>query len=227
MRAGDLFGAAVLLAVIESFGTDIVDAAGKPAMDRDKTIEAVTFYSELYTKHKVVPPSVTSDAVTQVREGFATGHTGMIYLGFSALSQIEAVASFPKENIGLVVAPADKRSSCWLTVVSNVMTDDRNADATWAWLSYWADANIQADFYADTSFLPTMTSAYEDPRVKGSAHIDAAINAIKVGRPAPQFTGYTGYITDINATWQSVLLGKMTPTAWTDDAIAKLNTLLA
>jgi multiple sugar transport system substrate-binding protein len=227
MRAGDLFGAAVLLAVIYSFGSDIVDAQGKPALDRDMTIEAVTYYSELFTKYQVVPPSVTGDALTEIRAAFQTGQTGMLYTGFSSLAGIADAVNFPVENIGIAVAPSAKRSSCALTVVSNVMTSDRNADATWAWLSFWADADRQAEFYADTSFLPTMKSAYQDPRVASSPHIEAAIEASQVGFQTPQFPGYTGYITDVNATWQAVLLGKMTPTAWTDDAIAKLNTLLA
>jgi multiple sugar transport system substrate-binding protein len=227
MRAGDLFGAAVLLAVIESFGTDIINENKEPAMDRDRTIEAVTFYSELFTRHKVVPPSVTADGFTQVRAGFETGQTGMLYLGFNALAPILDNAAFPAENVGLTAAPGRDRSASWITIVSNVMTSDRNPDATWAWLAHWADPGVQAEFFADTSNLPTLQSAYEDPRVTSVPYVDAAIKAIEVGRPAPQFPGYTGFIEAINATWQAVLLGQMTPTAWTDDAITKLEQTLA
>jgi multiple sugar transport system substrate-binding protein len=226
MRGGDLFSAATLLSVIDSWGTDIVDKDGKPALDRDITIEAVTYYSELHTKHKVVPPSVTSDGFAQIVAGFETGQTGMLILGFGALGAIMTDAKFPADALGVDIAPGKVRPAVWQEALCNSMTNDRNPEAAWAWMSFWADADIQASFYADTGFLPAMLSAYNDPRVKASKFIDAGAKAVEVGRPSPTFPGYTGYITDLTATFQAVLTGSMTPTEWTDDAIKKLKTLL-
>jgi multiple sugar transport system substrate-binding protein len=227
MRGGDLFAAATLLSVIDSWGSDIIDAEGKPALDRDISIEAVMYYSELHTKHGVVPPSVTSDGYSQLLAAFETGQTGLLILGYGALSGIQTDATFPMEALGVDIAPGKVRPAVWQEALCNAMTSDRNADATWAWISFWADPDIQASFYADTGFLPSMNSAYEDPRVSESPFIEAGQKAIQVGRPSPSFPGYTGYITDLTASFQAVLTGSMTPTEWTDDAISRLNALLA
>jgi multiple sugar transport system substrate-binding protein len=225
MRGGDDFAAQQLLTVIYSWGSDIIDDQGKAAINRDLAIEAVTYYSELFTKYKVAPPSVTSDGVSQIEQSFETGQTGMLLLGFGSLGAITGAMTFPSTALGVDVAPSKVRPAVWQEALCNSLTNAQNEDAAWAWISYWASTDVQAQFYADTGFLPSLTSAYNDPRVSASPFIAAGAKAVAVGVPTPAVSGWSGYIHDTAATFQAVLLGSMTPTGWVDDAITKLKAL--
>ena len=77
----------MLLDMIEAFGSPIV-VDGKAALDRDKMIEAMRFWSELYTKYKVAPPSAPNDSYRQIMEGFRTGQTAMIWHHTGSLTEI-------------------------------------------------------------------------------------------------------------------------------------------
>lgn len=68
-------GEGLLIEVIRSFGSPIVDDKGQPAMDRQKATDAVRWYSELHTKYHAVPPSVTNGSFQQIMTGFTTGQT--------------------------------------------------------------------------------------------------------------------------------------------------------
>src|SRR5690606_17943110 len=89
MRAGD-GGQSFVIAVIEAFGSPIVDENGEPAIDRDIAIEAVRWYSELYTVHKVVPESAPSDSYRQIMEAFRTGQTAMVWHHTGSLAEVSA-----------------------------------------------------------------------------------------------------------------------------------------
>lgn len=222
LRAGDDLGD--LLEVIESYGPDLVDKNGNVTMDRDLTIQAVTYWADLYTK-KLSPASATSDGLAQIEAGIATGQTGMVMLGFGALGDIQKQQTFPADGLGVTVMPGKTRASCWTAPLCNAMTSDKNADAAWAWMSYWNDPQVQADFYLDVGFIPPFKAALEVPSVASSPHIDAALAAVQQGHLGPTFAGYDGWMkTTLLPNFQAVLGGSMTPADFTDQAIAALKT---
>jgi multiple sugar transport system substrate-binding protein len=222
LRAGDDLGD--LLEVIESYGPDLVDANGKITMDRDLTIAAVTYWAQLYS-NKLSPTSATSDGLAQIEAGFGTGQTGMVMLGFGALGDIQKQATFPADALGVTVMPGKTRASCWTAPLCNAMVSPRNADASWAWMSYWNDPQVQASFYLDVGFIPPFKAALAVPEVASSPHIDAALAAVSEGHLGPTFAGYDGWMkTTLVPNFQAVLAGSMTPTQFTDEAITALKT---
>ena len=88
MRGGG-GGHQYLMDMLIAYGCPIV-VDGKPAIDRAKAIEAVRFFSDLYTKYKVVPPARPNDSFRQIMEGFKTGQTAMIWHHTGSLTELSA-----------------------------------------------------------------------------------------------------------------------------------------
>src|SRR5438552_10947764 len=63
-------GEGLLIEVIRSFGSPIVDDKGQPAMDRQNAIYAVRWYSELVSRYRAAPPRATHDSFQQIMTGF-------------------------------------------------------------------------------------------------------------------------------------------------------------
>ena len=103
MRGGP-GGGFTIVQIIESFGTNVLDENGQPALDRDMVIEAIKYYSELFTVHKVAPPSAPSDGFPQITEGIDTGLTGMIFHHTGSLiTHMTALG----ENLGRGIRPGN------------------------------------------------------------------------------------------------------------------------
>ena len=120
-------GEGLLIEVIRSFGSPIVDDKGQPAMDAKKATEAVTWYSELYTKHKAVPPSVTNDSFQQIMTGFTTGQTAMLWHHTGSLIDVSTALGADSGKFGTLVRPsgADAHRRRELLVQRNERSEER------------------------------------------------------------------------------------------------------
>ncbi len=133
MRAGP-GGYAYILDLIEAFGSPFV-IDGKNAMDRTKTLAAVKWYSDLFTVHKVVPPSAPGDGFRQIMEGFKTGQTAMTWHHTGSL--VEIVRAMKPTEFGTAGKPAGPAARvARLTYLFNGLMKKDNEDAAWDWISY-------------------------------------------------------------------------------------------
>ena len=99
-------GEGLVIDVIRSFGSPIVDDKGQPAMDRQKATDAVRWYTELYTKYKAVPPSVTNDSFQQIMTGFTTGQTAMLWHHTGSLIDVSTALGADSGKFGTLPRPA-------------------------------------------------------------------------------------------------------------------------
>ena len=183
-------GEGLLIEVIRSFGSPIVDDKGQPAMDRQKATDAVKWYSELFTKHKAVPPSVTNDSFQQIMTGFTTGQTAMLWHHTGSLIDVSTALGADSGKFGTLPQPAGPAAHIADVSYSyNGMSDPKNADADWAWLDYWAQPDTQIAFLESTGYFPSSTKVADDARVQKNPYYAAAIETLKFGGPAPAFAG--------------------------------------
>ena len=92
-----------MIDLIKSWGSPIV-VDGKAAIDKKKATEAVTFYVDLLTKHKVAPASAPNDGYRQIMEAFKTGQTAMVWHHTGSLTEIQA--ALKPEQFGTLPMPA-------------------------------------------------------------------------------------------------------------------------
>jgi multiple sugar transport system substrate-binding protein len=220
MRGGD-GGQGFIVDIIEAFGSPIV-VDGQPAIDRDIAIDAITWWSELFTVHKVVPPSAPSDSFRQIMEGFKTGQTGMVWHHTGSLTEI--VAAFPDGNFGTAVKPAGPAQYIGrLSYLYNGVMKEDNIDAAWAWVSYWGEADPAIAFLEETGYFPANEAVATDERITGNPLYASAAEAMAMGRLPNRFVGYPGWASnDVLPAFQRVLVGESTPEQAVDDIIIAL-----
>jgi multiple sugar transport system substrate-binding protein len=212
---GDVF----VVNMIESFGSPIV-VNGKPAIDRAKAIEAVTFWSELFTKHKVVPPSAPNDSFRQIMEAFKTGQTAMVMHHTGSLAEVSE--AMKPEQWGTVPIPAGPAAQvARVAYLSNGVMNPRNIDAAFAWVSFWAEPDPSIAILEETGYFPSSPKVAADPRIVSNPIYTAAVETLKFGRLPPSFVGGAGWSEQVVLPeFQKVLVGRATP-AQAVDAMMK------
>jgi multiple sugar transport system substrate-binding protein len=206
-------GEGMLIEVIRSFGSPIVDDKGQPAMDRQKATDALRWFSELYTKHKAVPPSVTNDSFQQIMTGFTTGQTAMLWHHTGSLIDVSTALGADSGKFGTLPRPAGPAAHIADVSYSyNAMSDPKNEDVAWAWLDHWAQPDTQISFLESTGYFPSSTKVVDDARVQKNPYYGAAIETLKFGGPAPAFAGSSNWgLTVVLPSFQRVLLGEIKP----------------
>lgn len=227
MRAGD-GGQDFIVYMIEAFGSPILDENGDPAIDRDIAIEAVKWYSELYTVHKVVPESAPNDSYRQIMEGFKTGQTGMVWHHTGSLTEI-AGALEPETQFMSAVRPVGPKGNITrLSYLYNGLMKEDNAEASWDWVSFWGELDPTIAFLEETGYFPASAQVAEDERITGNVLYDAATQSMEIGGQPPNFVGYSGWSHDIVLPeFQKILVGESTVADSVDAMIAGLADTLA
>src|SRR5438477_10770306 len=168
-------GEGAVIDVIRSFGSPIVDDKGQPVMDRQKATDALRWYTELFTKYKAVPPSVTNDSFQQIMTGFTTGQTAMLWHHTGSLIDVRTALGADSGKFGTQPQPAGPGAHIRRVSYSyNVMSDPENADADSAWLDHWAQPDTQITFLESTGYFPSSTKVVDDARVQKNPYYAAA-----------------------------------------------------
>ena len=151
LRGGD-GGHGYVVDLIRAWGSPVIED-GKVAIDRAKAIEAVGFYADLYTKHKVAPPSAPTDSYRQIMEGFRIGQTGMIWHHTGSLREI--ADALPKGSFLTAIRPAGPAARiAQVSYLYNGLMKRENEDAAWAWVSFWGEPEPAIAMLEETGFLP-------------------------------------------------------------------------
>ncbi len=218
-------GEGMVIEVMRSFGSPIVDDKGQPAMDRQKATDALRWFTDLFTKYHVVPPSVTNDSFQQIMTGFTTGQTAMLWHHTGSLIDVSTALGADSGKFGTMPRPAGPAAHIGDVSYSyNGMSDPKNADADWAWLDHWAQPDTQITFLESTGYFPSSTKVVDDARVQKNPYYAAAIETLKFGGPAPAFAGSSNWGTTVLLpNFQRVLLGEIKPEEAVDNMMKGLD----
>jgi multiple sugar transport system substrate-binding protein len=187
-------------------------------MDRKKATDAVTWYSELFTRYHAVPPSVTNDSFQQMMDGFTTGQTAMIWHHTGSLIDVSTALGADSGKFATLAMPAGPAARIGDVSYSyNGMSDPKNVEADWAWLDHWAQSDTQIAFLESTGYFPSSTKVADDPRVQNNPFYAPAIETLQFGGPAPAFAGSSNWgTTVVLPAFQRVLLGEIKPAEGVD-----------
>jgi multiple sugar transport system substrate-binding protein len=222
LRGGD-GGQGHVVGIMRAYGGLSADENGVPVIDRDKAIEAVTFWSGLYTTDKVAPPSAPNDSYSQIMQAFRTGQTAMVLHHTGSLAEISADLTQGKEFMTTLVPAGPVMQVAGVSALYNGMCKEDDGDASWAWLTEWTETDDAVQFLETTGYFPASSAAAEDPRITDNPIYDAARNSIPIGVPPLSFVGAPGWeSTSVLPNFQQVLTGEATPEEAVDQMIADL-----
>lgn len=203
-------GDGYVLELIRAFGSKIVDSHGRPAMDLNKTTEAIKFWAGLYTTDKVVPPSAPQDSYQQIMTAFETGQTAMVLHHTGSLQEITGALGDKFMTAPLPAGPAAHVANVQ-PQYNGLMTKD-NVTTSFAWISQWVDTNSELDMLAATGYFPASETAVKTSQITQKKVYAAAAKTLTFGGIPPQFPGQSGWSTDtVLPNFQQVLVGKATP----------------
>ncbi|MDT3376914.1 sugar ABC transporter substrate-binding protein [Labrys neptuniae] len=210
MRAG-AGGFKYVIDVMEAFGSPIVKD-GQPAIDRAAAIEAITFYSDLFVKEKVVPPSAPNDSYRQIMEAFRTGQTAMLWHHTGSLSEISGALKQGEQFWTAPMPSGPKARIARVAYCGNSVLKEDNIEAAWQWISFWSEPEASVAFLEATGYFPASTAALQDPRITTNKIYDAAVKTLDFGRLPNNFVGAPGWSESVvNPAFQAVLTGQTTP----------------
>lgn len=222
LRGGD-GGQGAVQNIMRAYGGLSVDDAGIPVIDRDKAIEAITFYAGLFTTDKVVPPSAPNDSYSQIMQAFRTGQTAMVLHHTGSLAEISADLDQGTEFMTALVPAGPALRVEGVSPLYNGMCKEDNGDTSWAWLTEWTTPDAAVAFLESTGYFPASSTAAQDERITGNPIYQAAIDAIPIGVPPLSFVGAPGWAgTSVLPNFQQVLTGQATPEQAVDQMIADL-----
>ena len=221
---GGAGGAQYLIETILAYGSPIVQD-NRPAMDRAKTLAAVKFYSELFTKYKVTPPSTPNDSYRQVMDGFKTGQTAMVWHHTGSVTEIMPVLGDKAATAIRPRGPAARFAQ--VEYLYNGVMNPRGRDAGWKWVSYWAEPEAALAFLDETGYFPASQVAAQDPRIVNNKVYDAARQTLAFGSQLPGFVGYDNWSAQIVLpALQAVFVGQSTVEAAVDTMMRGLERTL-
>lgn len=206
---GGAGGFKYVIDMIEAWGSPIV-VDGKMAIDKKKATEAVAWYAELLTKHKVVPASAPNDSYRQIMEAFKTGQTAMVWHHTGSLTEIQA--ALKPEQFGTLAMPAGPGGrSARLTYLFNGIANPAKVDAAMNWISYWAEPEPAIAFLEETGYFPSSPKVASDERIQKNPLYAAAVETTTFGKLPPTFVGVAGWSeTVVLPEFQKVLVGRQT-----------------
>jgi multiple sugar transport system substrate-binding protein len=220
-------GQGFIVDMLESFGSPIVDEDGNPAIDRDLAIEALTFWSGLYTTDKVVPPSAPQDSYAQIMAGFKTGQTAMIWHHTGSLVEISQALK-AGEEFSTAVKPAGPAAHISrVSYLYNGLMKEDNADAAFAWVAFWGETDPAIAFLEETGYFPVTEAVVNDPRITENPIYKAALDSVAIGRKPVAFVGYPGWAGEVALpAFQKILVGDYTVEEAVDEMIEGLEDIL-
>lgn len=220
MRGG-AGGFSFILDMFESFGSPIV-VDGKPAIDRAKAIEALTFWTDIFTRHKAAPPSAPNDGFRQIMEAFKTGQTAMVMHHTGSLTEIRD-AMKPEQWATVMIPAGPAARIARVSYLFNGVMNPRNLDAAFNWIAFWAEPDPALAFLEETGYFPSSPRVAADPRIAGNPVYAAAVETLKIGRLPINFVGGAGWSEQtVLPEFQKVLVGRATPTQAVDAMIKGL-----
>ncbi|WP_425052800.1 ABC transporter substrate-binding protein [Psychromarinibacter sp. S121] len=215
-------GQKYIIDVMEAFGAPLVKDS-EIGLDKAPAVEALEWYAGLF-KEGVVPPSAPNDGFRQIIEGFSTGQTGMLWHHTGSINDISAMLT-PGEQFGTALMPAGPSARiARLAYAYNGMLNERNADASWEWIKFWAQPEAALAFLEVTGYFPASLALTKNDAITGNPIYAPAGETLGFGQMPPSFPGLAGWSESVALpAFQQVLIGTATAEQAVDEMIRGLD----
>ena len=204
-------------------GAIINDDMTQAVVNEPAAVEAVEFYTDMFTEHGVSPPSTLQNDGTANRRLFIAGTVAMYQSGQFDLPSIQK--ENPNIDLGVmpIPHPEGKETAAILGGWSFFIPKDApNAEEAKKFLAFLIESDNMG-FFTDT--FPARTSAMDMPRFQDPL-LDAYKEMLPHGRRVPPHKNWIQIVQAYFDNVQRVLLEEVTVQEAMDDAAEEIQTLL-
>jgi len=151
-----------------SNGADVCTPDNKQALlDQPKAIETLKFWSELYTKEKVVPPGTVNAGPGDNRTLFAQKKIAMLIGILEGVDQ--TLAQNPALKTSLLVAPTPKQTpqagSNFQAMYDTVSASSKHPAEAWKLLQWFGKPENQLALFKVSRYGPTRRDVFNVPEI--------------------------------------------------------------
>jgi len=147
-------------------------------IDSKKGIEALKFYTELYTKHGVIPPGPTDVDYSAALNLFAEERVAMIVGPYATYGGIFNANPSLEGKVKMMLFPGEVKASSGRGTVFSIPYGSKNTEAAWKLIQYINKSENQMKFYKEASMLPTKIEVFEREEIKNNPELDVMKEAI-------------------------------------------------
>jgi multiple sugar transport system substrate-binding protein len=163
------------------------------SFDTPEMQEAVKYYQSYFTDgiaDKAAPATPTTEP------DFVSGKVPMFISGPWEMSAVEKVGGKGfKDKYSVAVMPTKKTSSSFVGGSDfAVFKDSKQRDTAWKFVKFLSDPKTQAEWYQQSTDLPSVTTAWKDPSISADTKLAKFGEQLKTAQAPPSF-----------ATWEQVV----------------------
>ncbi|MBI5714747.1 MAG: ABC transporter substrate-binding protein [Chloroflexi bacterium] len=210
----------------DQWGGKILSDDGKKVIyNSPEGIEALQFWGDLVTKHKVMPPNQHAQAGAD----FTTGKLGMIMRSSSFLATVEKDAKF---KVGVAILPGKKVKSVPIGGASLLVfkTTAERQKAAWEFVQWMTNAENSLSLFTQTNYVPIRKSVASMPAVKDyiakSPNSEVLIKQLEFASAIPIFAELGNSDEQLRKAVEKVELGSGTAKDALDVAASVINKAL-
>ena len=217
---------------IWSFGADYLTAdMKKSALDTPEAKEAFTFFVELYTKYKAVPPGLTAMNPQEVRTQLAQKKVAMILGSGWTPPIVNKINPDLKafEVLQCAPAPMKRKAATAIWLSSWVMSPNtKHPNEAWELLKFITSKEMELKWFKDNR----VTSARKDVSGVASEILNdkfASVMASQApyGKVEPQIKQWPEIMDTFTTSLQEAIVGMKSPEKALAEAHARINTILS
>ncbi len=215
-----------------SFGGDYLTPDMKhSALDSPEAKEAFSFFVELYTKHKVVPPGLTAMNPQEVRTQLAQKKVAMIMGSGWTPPIVNKINPDLKafEVLKCAPAPIKRKQATAIWLSSWVMSPNtKHPNEAWELLKFITSKEMELKWFVDNR----VTSSRKDvsgvaPEILNDKFASVMASQLPYGKVEPQIKQWPEIIDTFTTSLQEAIVGMKTPDKALAEAHERINAILA
>jgi sn-glycerol 3-phosphate transport system substrate-binding protein len=211
---------------MQNGGKILSDDGKKVVYNSAEGIEALQFWGDLVTKHRVMPPNQHGQAGAD----FTAGKLGMIMRSSASLGSIQSEVKF---NVGVAPLPCRKVCSEPLGGASILIfkSTPEKQKAAWEFTQWMTNAENTVDLFVQLGYLPLRKSVADNAALKAyiqkSPNAQALVDATKYASAIPLFNELGNSDEQLRKAVEKVELGSASAKDALDAAATLINKNLA
>lgn len=208
-----------------AFGGKFLDEAGKPIINSQAGIDALSFVVENLRQEQIYPPDATTFEFPETVSAFSEGKTAMMVNWIGAYPVLDAErAPLVYDKFALTQTPGGKPYMQAWTMAMNAASTKKQA--AFDFVNY-VTTEALANYSFQPCFYPAVRSVLEDPAT-AEAHPEAPafLAALNAAQTEPMLPEWPRIHEVINEALSVALAGEKTPQQALDDANAAIADLL-
>jgi multiple sugar transport system substrate-binding protein len=163
----------------------VFDGEGNVVLNSPESVEALTFYRDLYTKHKVVPNPIEYNR-EQLPILFKEGKIAMFVCGPWAKPMMGIEAD--NKNTPFKTAPLPKGKKMANTLVSDslmISAKTEHPEVAWKFIEFITSSEEQKKYDQTHGLVPIQKEEAKDPFFKEDPYFAPFIEMVQYGEPEP------------------------------------------